>query len=124
MYSASPKAKRIEFRTPDPTCNGYLAFAAMLMAGLDGIENRIDPGEPLDKNIYGLSPEEKANIPGLPGSLAEALDNLEQDHDWLLKGDVFTQDMIDMWIEYKREEEVDAINLRPHPYEFFLYFDI
>ncbi len=124
MYSASPKAKRIEFRTPDPTCNGYLAFAAMLMAGLDGIENRIDPGEPLDKNIYGLSPEEKAGIPGLPGSLGEALDNLEKDHDWLLKGDVFTPDLIEMWIAYKREAEVDAINTRPHPYEFFLYFDI
>ncbi|MDF1536903.1 MAG: type I glutamate--ammonia ligase [bacterium] len=124
MYSASPKAKRIEFRTPDPTCNGYLAFAAMLMAGLDGIENRIDPGEPLDKNIYGLSPEEKAGIPGLPGSLAEALDNLEKDHDWLLKGDVFTPDLIEMWIAYKREAEVNAINLRPHPYEFFLYYDM
>jgi glutamine synthetase len=124
MYSANPKAKRIEFRTPDPTCNGYLAFAAMLMAGLDGIENRIDPGEPLDKNIYGLSPEEKAGIPGLPGSLEEALDNLEKDHEWLLKGDVFTPDLIEMWIAYKREAEVDAINTRPHPYEFFLYFDI
>jgi glutamine synthetase len=124
MYSANPKAKRIEFRTPDPTCNGYLAFAAMLMAGLDGIENRIDPGEPLDKNIYGLSPEEKAGIPGLPGSLEEALDNLEKDHDWLLKGDVFTPDLIEMWIQYKREVEVAAINTRPHPYEFFLYFDI
>jgi glutamine synthetase len=124
MYSASPQSKRIEFRTPDPTCNGYLAFAAMLMAGLDGIENRIDPGEPLDKNIYGLSPEEKAGIPALPGSLEEALDNLEKDHDWLLKGDVFTPDLIDMWIAYKREAEVDAINTRPHPYEFFLYYDI
>jgi glutamine synthetase len=124
MYSASPKAKRIEFRTPDPTCNGYLAFAAMLMAGLDGIENRIDPGEPLDKNIYGLTPEEKAGIPGLPGSLEEALDNLEKDHEWLLKGDVFTPDLIEMWIKYKREAEVDAINTRPHPYEFFMYYDI
>jgi glutamine synthetase len=124
MYSASPKAKRIEFRTPDPTCNGYLAFAAMLMAGLDGIENRIDPGEPLDKNIYGLTPEEKAGIPGLPGSLGEALDNLEKDHEWLLKGDVFTPDLIEMWIKYKREAEVDAINTRPHPYEFFMYYDI
>ena len=124
MYSASPSAKRIEFRTPDPTCNGYLAFAAMLMAGLDGIENRIDPGEPLDKNIYGLTPEEKAGIPGLPGSLGEALDNLEKDHEWLLKGDVFTPDLIEMWIKYKREAEVDAINTRPHPYEFFMYYDI
>lgn len=124
MYSASPKAKRIEYRTPDPTCNGYLAFAAQLMAGLDGIENRIDPGEPLDKNIYGLSPEEMADIPSAPGSLAEALDSLEKDNDFLLKGDVFTPDLVDMWLSYKREEEVDAINLRPHPHEFALYFDI
>ena len=124
MYSASPKAKRVEYRTPDPACNGYLAFAAQLMAGLDGIENRIDPGEPLDKNIYGLSPEEMADIPSAPGSLAEALDNLERDHDFLLKGDVFTPDLIDMWISYKRENEVEAINMRPHPYEFALYYDI
>ncbi len=124
MYSASPKAKRIEYRTPDPTCNGYLAFAAQLMAGLDGIENRIDPGEPLDKNIYGLSPEEMAGIPSTPGSLSEALDNLEKGHDFLLKGDVFTPDLIDMWISYKRKNEVDAINLRPHPHEFALYYDI
>ena len=124
MYSASPKAKRVEYRTPDPSCNGYLAFAAQLMAGLDGIENRLDPGEPLDKNIYGLSPEEMAGIPSAPGSLSEALDNLEKDHDFLLKGDVFTPDLIDMWISYKRENEVDAINLRPHPYEFALYYDI
>ena len=123
MYSASPKAKRVEYRTPDPSCNGYLAFAAQLMAGLDGIENRLDPGEPLDKNIYGLSPEEMAGIPSAPGSLSEALDNLEKDHDFLLKGDVFTPDLIDMWISYKRENEVDAINLRPHPYEFALYYD-
>ena len=124
MYSASPKAKRVEYRTPDPSCNGYLAFAAQLMAGLDGIEKRIDPGEPLDKNIYGLSPEEMAGIPSAPGSLSEALDFLEKDHDFLLKGDVFTPDLIDMWISYKRENEVDAINLRPHPYEFALYYDI
>jgi glutamine synthetase len=123
MYSASPKAKRVEYRTPDPTCNGYLAFAAQLMAGLDGIENRLDPGEPLDKNIYGLSPEEMAGIPSAPGSLSEALDHLEKDHDFLLKGDVFTPDLIDMWISYKRENEVDAVNLRPHPYEFALYYD-
>jgi glutamine synthetase len=124
MYSASPKAKRVEYRTPDPACNGYLAFAAQLLAGLDGIQNRIDPGEPLDKNIYGLSPEEKAGIPSTPGSLAEALDCLENDHEFLLKGDVFTQDLVDMWISYKRENEVDAINLRPHPHEFALYYDI
>ncbi len=96
----------------------------MLMAGLDGIENRIDPGEPLDKNIYGLPPEELAQIPSVPGSLAEALDALEADHDFLLKGDVFTPDLIEMWLSYKRENEVDAINLRPHPWEFALYFDI
>lgn len=124
MYSASPKAKRVEYRTPDPSCNGYLAFAAQLMAGLDGIEKRIDPGEPLDKNIYGLSPEEMAGIPSAPGSLSEALDFLEKDHDFLLKGDVFTPDLIDMWINYKRENEVDAINMRPHPHEFALYYDI
>ncbi len=124
MYSASPKAKRVEYRTPDPSCNGYLAFAAQLMAGLDGIEKRIDPGEPLDKNIYGLSPEEMADIPSAPGSLSEALDFLEKDHDFLLKGDVFTPDLIDMWINYKRENEVDAINMRPHPHEFALYYDI
>ena len=124
MYSASPKAKRIEFRTPDPSCNGYLAFSAMLMAALDGIENKVDPGEPLDKDIYGLSPEELADVPSAPGSLAEALEALKEDHDFLQKGDVFTQDVIDTWIEYKTENEVNDVNLRPHPHEFFLYFDI
>ena len=124
MYSASPKAKRIEFRTPDPSCNGYLAFSAMLMAALDGIENKIDPGEPLDKDIYGLSPEELAEVPSAPGSLAEALEALQEDHDFLMKGDVFTPDVIDTWIEYKTENEVNDVNLRPHPHEFFLYFDI
>ncbi|MFH1580661.1 MAG: type I glutamate--ammonia ligase [Pseudomonadota bacterium] len=124
MYSASPKAKRIEFRTPDPSCNGYLAFSAILMAVLDGIENRIDPGEPLDKDIYGLPPEELADIPSAPGSLEEALSALKEDHAFLLKGDVFTQDVIDTWIEYKTEHEVNPIKLRPHPHEFFLYFDI
>ncbi|MGD9097532.1 MAG: type I glutamate--ammonia ligase [Desulfobacterales bacterium] len=124
MYSASPKAKRIEFRTPDPSCNGYLAFSAMLMAALDGIENKIDPGEPLDKDIYGLSPEELADVPSAPGSLGEALEALKEDHDFLQKGDVFTQDVIDTWIEYKTENEVNDVNLRPHPHEFFLYFDI
>ncbi len=124
LYSASPKAKRLEFRTPDPTCNSYLAFSAILMAGLDGVENRIDPGEPLDKNIYGLPPEELANIPSVPGSLEEALANLEADHDFLLKGDVFTPDLIQMWLDYKRKNEVEAIRLRPHPYEFALYYDI
>ncbi len=124
MYSQSPKAKRIEFRTPDPSCNGYLAFSALLMAVLDGIENKIDPGEPLDKNIYDLPPEELANIPSAPGSLDEALQALKEDHEFLLKGDVFTQDVIDMWIEYKTENEVNEVKLRPHPYEFFLYYDI
>lgn len=124
MYSTSPKSKRIEFRCPDPSCNGYLAFAAILMAGLDGIENRIHPGDPLDKNIYDLSPEEKKGVPLTPGSLGEALDALEADHDYLTKGDVFTHDVITAWIDYKREAEVDAIRLRPHPYEFALYYDI
>ncbi|MEK6546522.1 MAG: type I glutamate--ammonia ligase [Nitrospinota bacterium] len=124
MYSPSPKAKRVEVRFPDPSCNGYLAFAAMLMAGLDGIQNKIDPGEPLDKDIYALGPEELKNVPSLPGSLEDALDALEKDQDFLLKGDVFTQDAIDMWLEYKRDKEVNQMRLRPHPYEFALYFDI
>lgn len=124
MYSASPKSKRLEFRTPDPSCNGYLAFSAILMAILDGIENRIDPGEPLDKDIYALSPEELKNVPSTPGSLDEALAALEKDHEFLMKGGVFTQDVIEMWISYKREREVDPVRLRPHPYEFHLYFDI
>jgi len=124
MYSPSPKAKRIEFRTPDPSCNGYLAFSAMLMAVIDGIRNKIDPGDPLDKNIYNLPPEELAEIPSAPGSLEEALASLEDDQEFLLKGDVFTPDAIDMWIEYKTENEVNDIKLRPHPHEFFLYFDI
>ena len=124
MYSPSPKSKRLEFRTPDPSCNGYLAFSAILMAVLDGIENRLDPGEPLDKDIYALSPEELKNVPSTPGSLEEALNALEKDHEFLLKGGVFTQDVIDMWIEYKRLREVDPVKLRPHPYEFHLYFDI
>jgi glutamine synthetase len=124
MYSNSEKAKRLEFRTPDPTCNPYLSFAACVMAGLDGVQNKIDPGQPLDKDLYELPPEEAAQIKQLPGSLDVALDNLEQDHEFLLKGDVFTKDFIDTWIDYKRKNEVDAIRLRPHPYEFTLYFDI
>jgi len=124
MYSASPKAKRIEFRTPDPSCNGYLAFSAMLMAVIDGIQNKMDPGEPLDKNIYDLPPEELAEVESAPGSLDESLNALKEDHEFLLKGDVFTQDAIDMWIEYKMENEVNPVKLRPHPHEFFLYFDI
>ena len=124
MYSPSPKAKRVEVRYPDPTANPYLTFAAMLMAGIDGIENKIDPGEPLDKDIYGLSAEELANVPTMPGSLEEALDELHADHDFLLKGDVFTEDAIETWIEYKRENEVSPVRMRPHPHEFELYYDI
>ncbi len=123
MYSPSPKAKRVEFRPPDPSCNPYLAFPAIAMAGLDGIQNKIDPGDPLDKDIYDLPPEELASVPQVPGSLAEALDALENDHDFLLKGDVYTPDVIQTWIKYKRENEVDPVRLRPHPYEFFLYYD-
>ncbi len=124
MYSASPKAKRAEFRPPDPASNPYLAFAAMLMAGLDGVLNKIDPGEPLDKDIYDLSPEEMKNIPSMPASLEEALQCLEEDHGFLLKGDVFTEELIETFIHYKRRSEADAIRLRPHPYEFALYYDI
>lgn len=123
-YSRSEKAKRLEFRCPDPSCNGYLAFAAMLMAGLDGIQNKIMPPDPMDKDLYDLEAEEKAQVKSTPGSLEEVLDALEADHDYLLKGDVFTQDVIETWIDYKRRREVDAIRLRPHPYEFALYFDI
>ena len=124
MYSTSPKAKRIEFRTPDPSCNGYMAFAAILMAMIDGIENKIDPGDPLDKDIYDLPPEELAEIPSAPGSLEEALANLKKDQEFLLKGDVFTPDVIEMWINYKTKKEINEVKLRPHPHEFFLYFDI
>jgi len=124
MYSTSPKAKRIEFRTPDPSCNGYLAFSAILMAVIDGIQNKIDPGDPLDKDIYNLPPEELAEIPSAPGSLDEALEALKADQEFLMKGDVFTQDAIDMWIDYKTENEINDIKLRPHPHEFYLYYDI
>jgi glutamine synthetase len=124
MYSPSPKAKRIEVRFPDPACNAYIAFAAMLMAGLDGVENRLDPGEPLDKDIYALSPAELSKVPSVPGSLEGALNALESDHEFLTKGDVFTQDVIETWLEYKRGKEIDPVRLRPHPYEFKLYFDI
>jgi len=124
MYSRSEKAKRLEFRTPDPSCNPYLSFAACVMAGLDGIVNKIDPGAPIDKDLYELPPDEAKAVKQLPGSLDVVLDNLEKDHDWLLKGDVFTPDVIETWVDYKRKNEVDAIRLRPHPYEFSLYFDI
>src|SRR5437899_12061038 len=122
VYSPSPKTKRLEFRCPDPSCNPYLAFAAMLMAMIDGIQNKIHPGEPLDKDIYDLEPEELAKVPKAPGSLDEALKNLEKDHGFLLQGEVFTRDVIETWIDYKRKKEVDAIRLRPHPYEFYLYY--
>lgn len=120
----SPKARRIEFRCPDSTCNPYLAFSAMLMAGLDGIENKIHPGEPLDKDIYGLPPEELAKVVKMPASLGEAMMELEQDHAFLLKGDVFTEDVIEYWINYKTEEEIKPVDSRPSPHEFYLYFDV
>ena len=123
MYSPSPKAKRIEVRFPDPTCNGYMAFAAMLLAGLDGIQNKIEPPAPIDKDLYELPPEEHAQVQQVPASLGEVLDALEADHDYLLQGDVFTADLIETWIELKRAE-IDAIRLRPHPYEFDLYYAI
>ncbi len=124
MYSRSEKSKRLEFRTPDPSCNPYLSFAACVMAGLDGVQNKIDPGEPIDKDLYELEPEEAAKVKQLPGSLDKVLDALEADHAFLLKGNVFTPDLIDTWIDYKRKHEVDPIRLRPHPWEFALYFDI
>jgi glutamine synthetase len=124
MYSASPKAKRIEFRTPDPSCNPYLGFAAMLLAGLDGIQNKIDPGQPMDKNIYGLSPQELAEIRSLPASLEDSLAVLKKDHEFLLKGNVFTQDLIETWIDMKMTSEVSETRLRPTPMEFQLYYDV
>jgi glutamine synthetase len=123
VYSASPKAKRLEFRPPDPSANPYLAFAALLMAGLDGIQNRIDPGHPMDVDVFELPEEELAHIPQVPGSLDEALDALEADHEFLLKGGVFTEDLIRTWIAYKRKHETDQVRLRPHPWEFALYYD-
>jgi len=124
MYSANPKAKRVEFRPPDPSANPYLAFAAMLMAGIDGILNKTDPGGPLDKDIYDLSPEEQKAVASMPGSLDEALTCLEDDHQFLLRGDVFSEDLIETFIDYKRKNEADAIRLRPHPWEFAMYYDI
>src|SRR3954471_9663593 len=123
-YSNSPKARRLEFRAPDPSCNPYLSFAALLMAGLDGVQNKIEPPPPVDEDLYELEPEEAAKIQSAPGSLGEVLDALERDHAFLLKGDVFTADLVETWISYKRERELDAIALRPHPYEFHMYFDI
>jgi glutamine synthetase len=124
MYSTSPKSKRIEFRCPDPSCNPYLAFSAILLAGLDGVQNRIDPGDPLDKDIYDLPPEELANVPSTPGSLNEALKLLQNDHEYLLKGNVFTEDVIETWIKYKTDKEIKPMALQPHPYEFGLYYDV
>ena len=124
MYSPSPKAKRIEVRFPDPGANPYLAFSAMLMAGLDGIENKINPGEPAEKDLYDLEAKEAAKIRTMPGSVDDALNNLEKDHKFLLKGGVFTEDLIEAWIGYKRSKEVDPMRLRPHPFEFFLYYDV
>ncbi len=124
MYSNNPKAKRVEFRPPDPSSNPYLAFAAMMMAGLDGVVNKIDPGEPLDKDIYDLSPEEMKQVPSMPGTLDEALTCLEEDHAFLTKGDVFSEELIETFITYKRKAEAEAVRLRPHPYEFALYYDI
>lgn len=124
MYSNSPKAKRVEFRCPDPTANPYLAFSAIMMAGLDGIMNRIDPGDPLDKDIYDMSPEELSHVTSTPGSLEEALKALADDHEYLLKGDVFTEDVINTWINYKMDNEVKPMALQPHPYEFALYYDV
>jgi len=124
MYSKSEKAKRFEFRCPDPSGNAYLTFSAMLMAAIDGIQNKIHPGEPLDKDIYDLPPQEAAKVPKTPGSLRRALENLEKDHDFLLKGDVFTEDVIETWIDYKMNKEVLAVEIRPHPWEFAMYYDI
>ena len=122
-FSESPKAKRIEYRPPDPSANPYLCYTALLMAGLDGILNKLDPGEPMDKNLYELPPEELAKVPQICGSLPEALDHLEADHEFLLQGDVFTKDFLEMWVSHKRKE-ADALRLRPHPYEFFMYYDV
>ena len=123
MYSNDPKSKRIEFRCPDPTGNPYFSFAAILMAAIDGIENKIAPGDPLDKDIYDLPPEQLADVPKTPASLETALAALQSDHEFLLRGDVFTKDVIDTWLQYKRQQDVESIRLRPHPYEFCLYFD-
>ncbi|MCU7494897.1 MAG: type I glutamate--ammonia ligase [Ignavibacteria bacterium] len=124
MYSTSPKAKRVEFRCPDPAANPYLAFSAILLAGLDGIVNRIDPGDPLDKDIYDMSPEELKGVPSTPGSLEDALKALAEDHEYLVKGDVFTEDVIQAWIQYKIEKEIRPMALQPHPFEFTMYYDV
>lgn len=124
MYSASPKAKRVEFRCPDPSCNPYLAFSAIMMAGLDGVMNRIDPGDPLEKDIYDMSPEELKDVPSTPATLEGALEALANDHEYLLKGDVFTEDVVKTWIDYKTDKEIKPMALQPHPHEFALYYDV
>ena len=124
MYSKSDKSKRVEFRTPDPSCNIYLCFSAMLMAGLDGIKRKLDPGKPLDTNIYTLNAKELSKIRSVPSSLGQSITALEKDHKFLLEGDVFTQEMINNWIDYKRTKEIDPVRLRPHPWEFYLYYDV
>jgi glutamine synthetase len=124
VYSKLPALKRIEFRPPDASCNPYLAFAAMLMAGLDGIGRRTEPPEPIDQDLYELPPEQAELVQQVPGSLDEVLAALEADHQFLLEGDVFTRDVIDTWLEYKQEQEIDQIRIRPHPWEFHLYYDI
>jgi glutamine synthetase len=120
----NPKTRRIEVRFPDPSCNPYLAFSAMLMAGLDGIQSKANPGDPLDKDIYALSPEELKEVPHMPGSLEESLEALEKDHEYLLRGDVFTKDALHEWLEFKRNKELNPVRMRPTPYEFYLYYDI
>ena len=124
LYSKSPKTKRLEFRPPDPSANIYLAMSAMLMAGLDGIQKKMDPGGPLDRNIYHLPPEEAAKVKTMPASLEESLNALEKDSEFLTQGDVFTKDLIETWLDYKRTNEIDALRLRPHPYEFYLYYEV
>ncbi|MBI3685900.1 MAG: type I glutamate--ammonia ligase [Actinobacteria bacterium] len=124
ITGADPKAKRVEFRVPDPSCNPYLAFSAMMLAGMDGIKNKIEPPAPVDKDLYELPPDEARTVPQVPGSLDAVLDSLERDHDYLLEGGVFTPDLIETWVEYKRANEVDAIRLRPHPHEFAMYYDV
>ncbi len=124
ITGSNPKAKRVEFRIPDPSCNPYLAFAAMLMAGIDGVKNKIEPPDPIDKDLYELPPDEHAAVPQVPGSLEGVLAALRADHDYLIEGNVFTPDLIDTWIDWKTENEVDAVRLRPHPHEFNLYYDI
>jgi glutamine synthetase len=123
MYSSNPKAKRLEFRCPDPSCNPYLTFSAILMAALDGIEKKTDPWQPLDRDIYEMTPDELKGTPKTPGSLEEAVAALEKDHDFLMKGGVFTADLVEAWLSWKKEKELDEMHLRPHPYEFHLYYD-